>query len=206
MTHMRVVVTLEFSEAKEIFENFFLPVLVAHIADETNRYAAKKPKRQTPSPSHMREWFDTTPDEMSVFLAMIIIMGIMPKPDLKLYWTRNPVFEIPFFPNTMHRDRFMALLSNLHFTDNSQADTRDRLYKVRPVIDTLTENFKSVFLPDNRISTDESLWKFKERLKFKQFNPIARQIWHQGIQSLPKHGSCRRIYLELENIHGARQE
>ncbi|XP_038071966.1 piggyBac transposable element-derived protein 4-like [Patiria miniata] len=161
----------ELSEATEIFENFFPPELVAHIADETNRYAALKPKRQSPSPSHMREWFDTTPDEMSVFLAMTIIIGIMPKPDLKLYWTRDPVFETPFFPNTMPRDRFMELLFHLHLR---QADTNDRLYKVRPVIDTLTENFKSVYLPDSRISMDESLWKFKGRLKFKQFNPKKR--------------------------------
>ena len=73
----------------------------------------------------MRSWFNTTPDEMSVFLSMIIIMGLMPKPELKSYWTRDPVLETPFFPNTMPRDRFAELLSNLHFVDNSRADTTD---------------------------------------------------------------------------------
>ncbi|XP_038064772.1 piggyBac transposable element-derived protein 4-like [Patiria miniata] len=75
----------------------------------------------------------------------------------------------------------MDLLSHLHFTDSSQADTGDRLYKVRPVVDTLTENFKSVYLPDSRISTDESLWKSGE-IEVQAIQPQeARQIWHQDL-------------------------
>ena len=115
----------ENSSPLEIFEQFLTPELILHITNETNRYAAEHPRSRSASPSHMRSWFDTTPDEMSVFLSMIIIMGLMPKPELKSYWTRDPVLETPFFPNTMPRDRFAELLSNLHFIDNSHADTTD---------------------------------------------------------------------------------
>ena len=156
----------------EIFEHFFPPKLIRHISDETNRYAAANPKDQTPS--HMKEWFNTTQEEMSVFMAMIILMGIMPKPNIKLYWTRDSVLETPFFPNTMPRDRFMALLAYLHFADNNHADVNDRLCKIRPVVSEVTDNFKSVYVPSSQITTDESLWKFKGRLKFKQYNPNKR--------------------------------
>ena len=159
------------SSPMEIFEHFFPPELIRHISDETNRYAADNPKE---TPSHMKEWFNTTQEEMSVFMAMIILMGIMPKPNMKLYWTRDSVLETPFFPNTMPRDRFMALLAYLHFADNNHADVNDRLYKIRPVVSEVTDNFKSVYIPSSQITTDESLWKFKGRLKFKQYNPNKR--------------------------------
>ena len=80
----------------------------------------------------------------------------------------------PFFGNTMPRDRFLQLLKNLHFNDNDANDGTDRLFKLRPVIDTLTENFKTVYVPSQDVTTDESLWKFKGRLKFKQYNPSKR--------------------------------
>ena len=159
------------SSPMKIFEHFFPPELIRHISDETNRYAADNPKE---TPSHMKEWFNTTQEEMSVFMAMIILMGIMPKPNMKLYWTRDSVLETPFFPNTMPRDRFMALLAYLHFADNNHADVNDRLYKIRPVVSEVTDNFKSVYIPSSQITTDESLWKFKGRLKFKQYNPNKR--------------------------------
>ena len=71
----------------------------------------------------------------------------------------------------MPRDRFVELLSNQHFVDNSRADTVDRLYKLRPVIDVLTEKCKSDFISSSDIITDESIWKLNGRLKFKQYNP-----------------------------------
>jgi hypothetical protein len=150
----------ENSSPLEIFEQFLTPVLILHITNETNRYAAQHPRSQSASPSHMRSWFDTTPHEMSVFLSMIIIMCLMPKPELKSYWTKDPVLKTPFLPNTMPRDRFAELLSNLHFVDDSHADTTDRLYKLRLVIDELTKKFKSIYIPSSDINTDESLWKF----------------------------------------------
>ena len=137
------------------YSNTFPPELIRHISEETSRYSADNPKDQTPS--HMKEWFNTPQEEMSVFLAMIILMGIMPKPNMKLYWTRDSVLETPFFLNTMPRDRFMALLAYRHEADNNHADVNDRLHKIRPVVSKVTDNFKSVYVSSSQIATDESL-------------------------------------------------
>ena len=113
-------------------------------------------------------------EEMSVFLAMIIVMGIMPKPNMKLYWTRDSVLVTPFFPNTMPREIFMALLAYLHFADNNHADVNDRLYKIQPVVSEVTDNFKSVYVPSSQITTDNHFGNSRGGLKFKQYNPNKR--------------------------------
>lgn len=150
---------------------FMTPELMQHICTETNRYAAAN--RRPDQRGHTRKWVDTTPDEMDLFLSLVILMGLHPKPDMKLYWTRDPVLRTPYFHDMMPRDRFEQILHNLHFNDNDFEDD-DRLFKLRPVIDVLTEQFKTVYIPDQDIATDESLWKFKGRLRFKQYNPQKR--------------------------------
>ncbi|XP_064650011.1 piggyBac transposable element-derived protein 4-like [Lineus longissimus] len=101
-------------------------------------------------------------------------MGIVKKPVLKHYWSRNPMIETPFFNNTIPRDRALKILKNLHFADNTQADAGDRLWKVRHTIDTLVDKFKTNYMISRETSTDESLLKFKGRLKFRQYNPQKR--------------------------------
>lgn len=43
------------------------------------------------------------------------------------------------------------------------------LHKIRAIVGEVAENFKTVCA-----CTDEKLWKFKERLQFKQHNPTNR--------------------------------
>ena len=88
------------------------------------------------STSHMREWSNTTEDKM-VFLAMIVIMEILPKPYLQLYWTRDSILESLFFPRTTCTPWFIDLLFSLHLlsvTDNNQGDASNWLCKIYPVI------------------------------------------------------------------------
>ena len=121
--------------------------------------------------SHERLWFNTTTDEIKAMVSLVILMGITTKPYIEAYWTRDPMMLSPFFGNTMPRDRFLQLLKSLHFNDNDAADGTDHLFKLHPVIDTLTQKLKTVYVPSQDVTTDVSLWKFNGRLKFKQYNP-----------------------------------
>ena len=73
----------------------------------------------------------------------------------------------------MPRNRFQSITEFLHFNDNSKYDihdtTRDRLYKVRPLVEYLVEKFKAAYTTDKNLSIDEELLLWKGRLGFKQY-------------------------------------
>ncbi|KAJ8981573.1 hypothetical protein NQ317_002601 [Molorchus minor] len=73
----------------------------------------------------------------------------------------------------MARTRFEQILSNLHCNDNTQLpkDNKDKLYKLRPLITKLNDNFRSFYKTTRRISVDESMILFKDRSTLKQYNP-----------------------------------
>ncbi|XP_064631644.1 piggyBac transposable element-derived protein 4-like [Lineus longissimus] len=78
----------------------------------------------------------------------------------------------------MPRDRFKAILRFLHFNDNTHYNQddpdRDRLYKIRRLIDCLKANCQRAFEPGKNICVDESLLLFKGRLAFKQYIKTKR--------------------------------
>lgn len=164
------------SSALEIFQKFFTHDLILKIAEETNAYADANPKRANLlKRSHNILWSPVTPDEIKAFLAMTVLMGILQKPELDMYWSKDPLLATPFFPETMPRSRFRDILSKLHFNRNENDDQTDRLHKLRPVIDTLAENFRTVYVPIQNISVDESLIKIHgRRVKLKHYNPTKR--------------------------------
>ena len=45
----------------------------------------------------------------------------------------------------------------------------DKLYKIRPLLDQLTESFQSVYVPNREIVVDESIVGYKERLSWIQY-------------------------------------
>ena len=63
----------------------------------------------------------------------------------------------------------------LHFNDNENPnyspndENRDRLHKVRPLINLLKEQTQRVYHPGKNLSVDESLVLYKGRLQFRQF-------------------------------------
>ena len=111
--------------------------------------------------------------EMITFLAMLILMGIIHKPRFSMYWAKDNLIATPIFNQVMRRDRFLLLAKFLHFADNAQynhADPdRDKLYKLRTVINMIKERCTTVYSPGKCLSMDESLVLFKGRLSFKQY-------------------------------------
>ncbi|CAI6355306.1 unnamed protein product [Macrosiphum euphorbiae] len=74
----------------------------------------------------------------------------------------------------MTRNRFDLILTNLHLNDNTliPKDNKDKLYKLKPLIDYLNEKFQLVYHGTNQLSIDESMILFKGRSTLKQYNPM----------------------------------
>ena len=155
----------------EIFSCFFTPELWSLMEEETNRYAGQNPQRPS---SHMKMWRDTTVEELQHFVGLCLLMGIHVLPVQQHYWSQDPALGVPYFSETMPRDRFNDLRKYLHFADNATLDQTDRLAKLRPFLRLLEDQYRTVFVPTQNISVDESLWSYHGRHHARQYNPSKR--------------------------------
>ncbi len=83
--------------------------------------------------------------------------------------------------NKISRQRFRDISRYLHFVDNDQLVPRsdllyDRLGKVRPLLDHLSEKFEKVYKPTKDVAVDEAMIKFQGRSSLKPMKPIRRGI------------------------------
>ncbi|XP_067141824.1 piggyBac transposable element-derived protein 3-like [Centruroides vittatus] len=108
------------------------------------------------------------------FLGLQFLFGYHRLPQTRHYWCSDIDLCVPIVREVMTRERYKQILSNLHVNDNLSIplDNKDRLYKIRPLITTINENFKKFRLPDQFQSIDESMVKFKGRSSLKQYNPM----------------------------------
>ena len=85
----------ENSSALDIFHSFVTPALLANIERETNLYATQHPETSS-SRRHDLPFNSTTSEELNVFLAFLIMMGVVRLPDILLYWGTDGMTEVPF--------------------------------------------------------------------------------------------------------------
>ncbi|GFX41740.1 piggyBac transposable element-derived protein 4 [Trichonephila clavipes] len=114
---------------------------------------------------------NTSKEEMPVFIALIILQGIVKKPTNEQYWSKRHSISTPFFSKVMSYRRFNLIYRFLHFSDNETFVTEThecpKLSKIWPVLKYLTIRFKEVVTHDRDVTIDESLMLFKGRLGWK---------------------------------------
>ena len=76
----------------------------------------------------------------------------------------------------MSSRRFELLMQFLHL-NNSALQNGDRLYKIRPIMDCVIENFMKSYIPHREISIDESIIAYKGRLSWIQYLPKKPHKW-----------------------------
>jgi hypothetical protein len=157
----------------DYFQLYITTGIIGHLVAETNRYAAQYLESEGPNLkaySNAKNWFPTTPDEMLAFLGLVVLMGVVFKPRMYMYWSNDDLFNTPIFNDTMPRDRFYLLLKFFHCTDNNNRQGNDRLFKIRDVVNMIRRNCQSVYYPSQDMCVDESLLLYKGRLSFKQYH------------------------------------
>ena len=149
----------------DFFRLLFTDELVDTIVENTKVYATQKGY----SVSFDRE-------EILAYLGMNIAMGIVDLPEHTDYWTQEPMLRSPWFSCVMSLKRFKAISRFLHFADNVLALSRDnpsydRLWKIRPVIDSIQRQSQKAYTPGKCVSVDESMIGTRGRLSFIQYMP-----------------------------------
>ena len=171
------------------FELYFDASLISLIVEQTNLYAqqvltesAGRQKKR----SRTKAWKDTDAGEIKLYLAVLLLQGIVHKPKETLYFSKKASLSTPFFRRIMTCDRFLLLSKFLHFTDNEDtanvsSDVPKKLEKLWPVLQHMKSRFSSVYIPEDHVSIDESLMLWKGRLSWKQYIPSKRARY--GIKS-----------------------
>nr|BAF82022.1 piggyBac transposase Uribo2 [Xenopus tropicalis]BAF82023.1 piggyBac transposase Uribo2 [Xenopus tropicalis]BAF82024.1 piggyBac transposase Uribo2 [Xenopus tropicalis]BAF82025.1 piggyBac transposase Uribo2 [Xenopus tropicalis] len=167
-------------EPINFFQLFMTEAILQDMVLYTNVYAEQY-LTQNPLPRYARAhaWHPTDIAEMKRFVGLTLAMGLIKANSLESYWDTTTVLSIPVFSATMSRNRYQLLLRFLHFNNNATAvppdqPGHDRLHKLRPLIDSLSERFAAVYTPCQNICIDESLLLFKGRLQFRQYIPSKR--------------------------------
>ncbi|GFX14045.1 piggyBac transposable element-derived protein 4 [Trichonephila clavipes] len=153
--------------------------LIDLIVHGTNRYAEQTIGRSIPRRhSRSKKWEPTSKEEMHVFIALIILQGIVKQPTNEQYWSKRHSISTPFSSKVMSYRRFNLIYRFLHFSDNETFVTEThegpKLSKIWPVLKYLTIRFKEVVTPVRDVTIDESLMLFKGRLDWKQYMPLKR--------------------------------
>ncbi|KAG5900222.1 hypothetical protein JTB14_008104 [Gonioctena quinquepunctata] len=134
---------------------------VQNITFQTNLYATQRNQRVI-----------VTEKDILSFIGIIFFMGYHILPNVESHWSTAEDLKVELVAKTMSRNRFQSILSNLHLNDNSiiPNNNTDKLYKVRPLINSLNSTFMN-YVGEQEMCVDESIIKFKGRSSIKQYNP-----------------------------------
>ena len=58
----------------------------------------------------MNDWKDINESDMKIFIAHLILMGIVKKSQIAKYWSRNVLTATPYFGKTMMRNPFLLII------------------------------------------------------------------------------------------------
>lgn len=113
-------------------------------------------------------------NELLAFIGINFFMGYHSLPSYKNYWSSAEDLGVPIVGRTMTRNRFQQILSLLHINDNTTipAGNKDKIFKIRPLVNSLNNQFDSLYHGSRELSVDESMILFKGRSSLKQFNPM----------------------------------
>ena len=176
------------------------------LADSTNMYARSKCVRggmnRCSDPTHpdykkhchLNLWSDASTGDIKMFIAHILIMGLMKKPDHEKYWNTNTKAKVPFFGQYMSRNRFQSLLRNFYVNNDLHNPPpnwagHDLLCKIHPFVDMLERNFIYAYQPSKALSFDKACCPFKGRLRFRVYNPLKPKHFHIKLFQISKASS-----------------
>ena len=89
-------------------------------------------------------------------MGLCLLMGLIYKPRIWMYWAKDALYNIPHFSQLMSRNRFLVLNKFWHFQDNEdpqynhQDPDRDRLFKIRDIMNMLKEKVQHSLLPSRK--------------------------------------------------------
>lgn len=126
---------------------------------------------------------ETSVEELKAYIGLRIRMGIYGVGQARDLWQSELLDEkvvAECYSDVFSRERWEDLTRNLHVVDNDtrpEGPTRDRFWKLRPLVDHLQAKFKAYWDPHQHLSLDEEGIKTKARIEMKQYNKEKPSKW-----------------------------
>lgn len=159
---------------------YFMPVnLWTFITSETNRYKRShleekarqerarlvREGRSVPGQTlrdvrrRIRVEPDYVPREILCVMGLLVAHMLSPTRPFSDHWamTDDGALSAGRFGNFISRNRCTSILRDLHFCNNDTADKRDKLWKLRAVVDVLQMTFLAAWIVAAIISFDEGV-------------------------------------------------
>ena len=114
--------------------------------------------------------------EIEALVGLHMAMGVLGLPRVRMYWSSS--INIGLFRDTLSRDRFFQLRSNLHVVNNNErpSDNTDVFYKVRPLYDSIRKRCLELPLEED-LSIDEQIVPFRGKLSVLQYIKGKPEPW-----------------------------
>ncbi len=175
----------------EIFLDILDDNIIGKLVTETNRYARQffdSIGGQHLANSMLRKWTDICANTMRAFIAIIMYMGMVKLPAMRMHWSNNFLLRLGI-KKVMARDDFFNILRFLHCSDNDQAIPRgqvgyNRLNKIGDLVGMFVANWQKYFYPSREISVDECIIAFKGRSYLKMYHPKKPHKWGMCVWSV----------------------
>lgn len=139
----------EIRDPIQYFRDFFDSDLLELIVQQSNLFYFQQKHRP----------LNLDRNEVEQFLGTVLYMSVIQLPRLRLYWSSE--CRVAQVADIMARNRWDEIKRALHFSDNSNmADNNDKLYKIRPLINSLLTKFH--LLPqDQMLAIHEQVVPYK---------------------------------------------
>lgn len=158
----------------QYFREFITDDMIVRVVENTNLYSTQKSGKS----------INTTNKEVEQMLGMFFRMGLVKMPGIRQYWESATAY--PPVSGVMSRNRFKALVANLHFVDNllvtDEEKKKDKLWKIRPWIDSIRAQCLRL-TPEELQSIDEMMCQYtgktspcRQYIKSKP-HPWGFKIW-----------------------------
>ncbi|GFT50513.1 piggyBac transposable element-derived protein 4 [Trichonephila clavipes] len=101
------------------FELFFDDQILRMVVKETNRYSEQYiHKTVCKEGSRWKKWTETNIEELGLFFAVLLLQGVIKKPEQEHYWSKRQTLSTPIFAKVIGRNRFLLFMKFLHFNND----------------------------------------------------------------------------------------
>lgn len=133
-------------------------------------------------------------------------MGINHLPEIRDYWSTDPLLHYSPIADRIARDRFEEISRYLHFADNNVLPKRGesgytRTQKVDPILTAMKTNCSKLLKPHRQLSVDEAMIPFKGRSSLKQYMP--KKPVKRGFKVWVIAEACSGYFLDFNIYTGA---
>ena len=144
------------STCLDFLELYLTDEMIELTLTETNRHAGQYLDSNLKN-TYLDEWQLVTNPEIKTFIGIVLLMGIIYKLQLPMYWSTDTLYNTPIFSEMINRNRFYLILKFFHFNNNEDTnynpndENRDRLHKVHPFIDLMRTQFSETYYPGKNL-------------------------------------------------------